>query len=191
MDPRPWLESWVLNFQPPREEESTDGDFPVLALLSAWCQKYFQTPGLNCVKKTQKFKGFFRSYHQGLTSGFLQPGLRSGAVKREAVSPFHRSRTTVWPVGLEGLYRAALTHSCHRNVTCFSPEPPSGREGGDEHPPAPTDPVLMHWYLSFAGTVKVKSSNIQVGDLIIVEKVSCYVYLFCMKYFFMQDHRKL
>ncbi|PKU35083.1 hypothetical protein llap_14614 [Limosa lapponica baueri] len=28
----------------------------------------------------------------------------------------------------------------------------------------------MHSYLSFAGTVKVKSSNIQVGDLIIVEK---------------------
>lgn len=30
----------------------------------------------------------------------------------------------------------------------------------------------------------MKSSNIQVGDLIIVEKVSLYVYLLCVKYFF-------
>lgn len=42
--------------------------------------------------------------------------------------------------------------------------------------------AVMYWCLSSAGTVKVKSSNIQVGDLIIVEKVSLYVSIFFVKY---------
>lgn len=90
-------------------------------------------------------------------------------------------------VGLVSLYRAALPHSCDRNVTRFLQNSEvEGREVRSiaQHPQTLSFccPNALIPFLS--GTVKVKSSNIQVGDLIIVEKVSLYVYLFFVKYSF-------